>query len=196
MELTPREKFIILVDNDCIGKSDAIILLEGDGYNRYSYAAQLWKEGYADTLVFSGGAVNYEYGSYPFNDILPMLLEIGVPQNVILHEANSLNTQEQANEVFKLAVQRGWSRLILVASHFHQYRAYLTFLKCSLLMKSPIIIFNAPVRNIKWFKTNKWGNRYILLDQEFDRIIKYHEFGHLATYEEAIEYQIWKEKQV
>ena len=174
MKLTPREKFIILVDNDCISKSDAIILLEGDGYNRYPTAAQLWKEGFADTLVFSGGSVNYEYGSYPYNDILPKLIESGVAANSILCEANSLNTQEQAKEVIEIAEKRGWSKLILVASHYHQYRAYLTFLKYIIVNELQIILLNAPSRNIKWFETNKWGERYDLLDQEFDRIIKYY----------------------
>ena len=35
MHLTNREKFIALTDNDGIQNSDAIILLEGDGFNRY-----------------------------------------------------------------------------------------------------------------------------------------------------------------
>ena len=39
MSLSKREKFIALVDNDGLLKSDVIVLLEGDGYNRYQKAA-------------------------------------------------------------------------------------------------------------------------------------------------------------
>ena len=46
MKITDREKFIALVDNDSIDKSDVIVLLEGDGYNRYSKAVELFKKGY------------------------------------------------------------------------------------------------------------------------------------------------------
>ena len=45
MKITDREKFIALVDNDSIDKSDVIVLLEGDGYNRYSKAVELFKKG-------------------------------------------------------------------------------------------------------------------------------------------------------
>ena len=58
--MTSREKFIAIVDNDNIQKSDAIILLEGDGFNRYRKAVELYKEGYAEKIVFSGGiTANY-----------------------------------------------------------------------------------------------------------------------------------------
>ena len=41
MSLT-TERFIALVDNDGILESDAIVLLEGDGFNRYKKAADLY----------------------------------------------------------------------------------------------------------------------------------------------------------
>ena len=36
--MTERERFIAVVDNDILRSSDAIILLEGDGLNRYRKA--------------------------------------------------------------------------------------------------------------------------------------------------------------
>ena len=84
---------------------------------------------------------------------------------------------------------------MLVASHEHQYRAYLTFLKVILDIGNDIILYNAPVRNLGWFKDLGWGIRCERLEQEFIRIEKYSQLGHLATYKEAIEYQQWKELQ-
>ena len=39
------------------------------------------------------------------------------------------------------------------------------------------------------------GVRFERLEQEFIRIQKYSQLGHLATYGEAIDYQKWKELQ-
>lgn len=194
--LSNREKLIALVDNDIISKSDAIIMLEGDGYHRCSKAIELYKSGFADTLVFSGGIINHPYGSFPFNEVLPYLLKGGIPFESIIHEKKSQHTREQAIEVIKLAVSNKWSKLILVASHYHQYRAYLTFLKEIIDSKINIILFNAPANNLKWFKETDWGKRFDLLDNEFDRIEKYTALSHLATIDEVIEYQKWKELQL
>ena len=189
------EKIIAIVDNDCIEKSDAIILLEGDGYNRYRKAVDLYSQGFAHKIVFSGGITNYEYGSYPFSDILPQILDLGVPKSDILHEDTSQNTREQAVEVMQLALMNNWQKLILVATHEHQYRAYLTFLKEVLTLNRNIILYNAPVRNLKWFDNNPWGRRIDRLEQEMNRIEEYFKKGHIAGVDEVIKYQEWKEVQ-
>jgi len=193
--ITEREIFMTLVDNDILKSSDAIVLLEGDGLNRYQKAVELYTQGIASKIIFSGGITDYEYGSYPFSDVLPHILEAGVPQDAIIHEDKSLNTHEQAVEVVKIAIKNRWKRLALVASHEHQYRAYLTFLREVISTNSGIILYNAPVRNLGWFKPTSWGIRFECLEQEFERIEKYSQSGHLATYKEVIEYQRWKEQQ-
>ena len=192
--MTIREKFIVLVDNDRIQESDAIILLEGDGLNRYQYAVELYNMNLAGRIVFSGGITSYENGSFPFADILPHILDLGIPPDRLIHEDRSLNTREQAVEVLKLAIQNKWQRLILVGSHEHQYRAYLTFLKEILDSNSRIVLYNAPVRNLKWFDETGWGLRIERLELEFEKIGAYLSLGHLATFEQAIDYQKWKEE--
>ena len=182
-----------IVDNDCLQPSDAIILLEGDGFNRFQKAADLYHQGMGKKVVFSGNIVNKEYGSYPFEEIKPFILKAGVPDEDLIHEDKSLQTQQQAVEIVKMAIERGWKKLALVASHEHQYRAYLTFLRQVLDSKSNIVLYNAPVRNLNWFLDNGWGVRFDRLKGEFDRIEKYTALGHLANAEEVIEYQKWKE---
>jgi uncharacterized SAM-binding protein YcdF (DUF218 family) len=192
--ITERETFISLIDNDILKPSDAIVLLEGDGLNRYQKAVELFHLGISNKIVFSGGITNYEYGSYPFSDVLPHLLEAEVPQNAIIHEDKSLNTREQAVEVVKMATKNQWGRLILIASCEHQYRAYLTFLREIIDTNSGIILYNVPAQNKGWFKPTNWGICFDRLKQEFDRIEKYTLSGHLASYKEAIDYQQWKEQ--
>ena len=191
--MTDCEKFIAIVDNDILEKSDAIVLLEGDGLNRYQKAVELYNLKFAKKIIFSGGITDYEYGSYPFSDVLPHILKTGVPSCDIIHEDKSLNTREQAIEVIKISIQNGWEKLILVATHEHQYRAYLTFLKEVFLTDSKIIIYNCPARNLGWFSESGWGIRFDKLEKEFESIELYSKMNHLATYKQAIEYQKWKE---
>ena len=194
--ITDREKILAIVDNDCLSTSDAIILLEGDGFDRFRKAVSLYKQGKAPKIVFSGNITDYDYGSYPFAEVLPRMLEAGVPEEVIIHEDKSLNTREQAVEVVRMAQERGWKKLILVASHEHQYRAYLTFLREVLDSKSGITLYNAPARNLDWFVDKGWGTRFERLEAEILRIEKYTEMGHLANAQEVIDYQKWKEAQL
>jgi uncharacterized SAM-binding protein YcdF (DUF218 family) len=193
--ITERERFIAIVNNDILQPSDAIILLEGDGLNRYQKAVELYNSGIANIIVFSGNIVDYQYGSFPFSDVLPLMLQAGIPKDAIFHENKSLNTREQAIEVVRLSLIRHWKRLVLLASPEHQYRAYLTFLREILDTKSEMVLYNAPASNLPWFTLSQWDCPYNRLEQEFERIEKYTQLGHLATYQEAIEYQKWKELQ-
>lgn len=194
--MTDREKVIALIDNDGLHKSDAIVLLEGDGFNRYQKAVELYNNKLADKIIFSGGITDYEYGSFPYSDVLPHILKTGVPANAIIHEDKSKSTREQAVEVIKLSFQNKWERLILVATHEHQYRAYLTFLREIIDSNMNLVMYNAPVRNLPWFTETGWGTRFDRLEKEFKRIEMYSNLGHLATFKEAIEYQRWKEEQL
>ncbi len=193
--ITDREIIMAIVDNDCLKPSDAIILLEGDGFHRFQKAVDLYKKGMGKMIVFSGNISDKDYGSYPFEDVRPFILNAGVPEEDLIHEDKSLQTQQQAMEVVKMAIDNGWKRLALVASHEHQYRAYLTFLRQVLDTKSGIVLYNAPIRNLDWFVDSGWGTRFDRLKAEIDRIEKYSAFGHLANAQEVIEYQRWKERQ-
>ena len=78
--ITDREIIMAIVDNDCLQPSDAIILLEGDGFHRFQKAVDLYKKGLGKKIVFSGAIVQKEYGSYPFEEVKPLLLKAGVPE--------------------------------------------------------------------------------------------------------------------
>ena len=191
--ITDREKVLAIVDNDCLTQSDAAVLLEGDGFFRFQKAVDLYNKSIVSKIVFSGNIVDKDYGSFPYEEVKPFILAGGVPEKDIIHEDKSLHTRQQAVEVVKLAMAKGWKKLALVASHEHQYRAYLTFLREVLDTKSGLILYNAPVRNLNWVVDSGWGQRFSRLEAEFERIERYSAMGHLATADEVIEYQKWKE---
>lgn len=191
-KLTNREKFIAIVDSDMYKKSDAIILLEGDGYYRNEKAVELYLNKTAPVIVFTGGFDDPKSGAYIQNDIIDYMTKHSVKETDIIIDRNAMHTRQQGEETMKLVTKYGWKRIILVASHYHQYRAYLTFLKCMKDAKLLIEIINIPAR-LKWFELNDWGVRYEIMDLEFEKIEKYQ--NQLATFDEAIEYQKWKEQQ-
>lgn len=191
--ISDREKILAIVDNDCLMPSDAAILLEGDGFFRFQKAVDLYNKGIVKKIIFSGNIIDKDYGSFPFEEVKPFILEGGVPEEDLIHENVSQHTRQQAIEVVKMAMANGWKKLALVASHEHQYRAYLTFLREVLDTNSGLILYNAPVRNLNWFVDSGWGIRFERLSAEFERIERYTEMGHLASADEVIEYQKWKE---
>ena len=191
--ITDRETIMAIVDNDCLTESDVAILLEGDGFFRFEKAVDLYKKGIVHRILFSGNVIDEDYGSYPYDMIKPYIIQSGVPEKDLIHENKSRNTLEQAIEVLRLTSKYGWKKLALVASHEHQYRAYLTFLRQVLDTDSGIILYNSPARNLNWFIDSGWGTRFDRLVAEFDRIEKYSALGHLANVDEVVEYQKWKE---
>lgn len=56
-------------------------------------------------------------------------VQMGVPPQAVLAEAESLHTRENAEHTLALLKERGIQRIILVTSPFHQLRTYLTFTK-------------------------------------------------------------------
>lgn len=190
--MTLREKVLCLVSNDALKKADAIVVLEGDGLVRVQEGARLFREGWAPVVVLSGG-VQRPPVSIPAADMRPHLREAGVPEGCIILEEHSQHTRDQAVEVTKLVRSCGWSRIILIASPYHQYRAYLTFLKAMQEAGAPFCIINAPARQIPWFASDDQGRRIDLLDGEMERVDLYRASGHVATDVEALAYQEWKE---
>lgn len=191
--ITDREKIIAIVDNDCLMDSDVAVLLEGDGFFRLQKAVELYKKGQVKKIVFSGNIIDKDYGSFPYEEAKPYLIAGGVPEEDLIHEDKSQHTRQQAINVINMAIDHGWKKLALIASHEHQYRAYLTFLRVVLDTNSGIILYNTPVRNLNWFVDSGWGMRYDRLLAEFERIERYSAMGHLANAQEVIDYQKWKE---
>ncbi len=193
--LTPREKYCAIIANDTLKKSNAIVLLEGDGFSRVPETVRLFGEGWAPMVVVSGGVDKPDAGCFPAPMLARALLDAGLPRESLLEEGNSLHTQAQAEEVMKLVGKHGWKRIILVASHYHQYRAYLTFLAALKKTDLSLELINAPARNLPWGEKIYDGTRLELLEAEFDKIELYREHGHVASFEAALEYQLWKEQQ-
>ncbi len=192
--MSEKTQLIALVSNEMLKKSDAIVCLEGDNNLRTERALELFKSEMAPIIVVSGGLED-SLGSIPALEMADYLKKKDVPDDNIIIESASKNTYDQAQNVIKIVKERKWKRIILVASAFHQPRAFLTFLRAAKSYKLKIEIFNAPAKH-PWFEKKNLGlSRLKLLSREFEKIKEYQKKGHLSSIKKAIEYQKWKEKQ-
>ncbi|MBI5045424.1 MAG: YdcF family protein [Candidatus Niyogibacteria bacterium] len=197
MKLSKREQLMSFVGGDFLFPSDVIVVLEGDFYYRADRAIELFESKYADKIIISGGLEGDSIGSFHGEKLKKYILDKCSikPKNIIL-EVESLYTRAQAINVMRLIKENNWQSIILIASHFHQYRAYLTFLRAMQEAELEILIFNAPARNIPWFEIELPKIRLELLDMEFQKIKEYSNKGHIVSFDDAINYQIWKEKKI
>lgn len=97
----------------------------GEGGDRLTYAAQLYKEGRASKVLVSGGRVGSEYAEA--DTMSAFLMMLGVPENAILRETESRNTEENVMLGKELMLKEGLSTAILVTSAAHMRRASTIF---------------------------------------------------------------------
>lgn len=182
-----------IVSNDAVKKSDAVVWLEGDALARMDEVTRVCQAGLADYIVVSGGFDNGSPVAIPAPALAEELYKKGVPREKVVIEAHSQNTFEQGTEVMKLVAERGWQKIILVASHYHQPRAYLTFLQAMKNAGLQIEVYNSPVRDLPWFKKVIDRNRKELFEDEIKKIEEYSAKGHIYALKDAFKYQEWKE---
>lgn len=110
-------------------KADAIVAVSGGKTQvRAAEAIQLFKDGWADVLIFSGAAQDTS-GPSNAQVMRQQALEAGVPSSQIVTEDLSRTTHQNAAETDKLVQKYHISRLIVVTSPYHQRRAGLEFQK-------------------------------------------------------------------
>jgi len=116
-------------------KSDAIIWLQGDRYDRAGKVLNLFREGWAKRVVITGNDKLIGLSERPgeknisLGEMAAYLKKKGIKDKFILIDNKSYNTADQAENVLQLAIFNKWKKIILVASLYHQVRVYLTFLK-------------------------------------------------------------------
>lgn len=191
MTATARERFCAVLGSTPLLRGDAIVVLEGDGTTRLPAAVQLLRTGAAPFIVVSGGLDKPPH-CITAEKMAGLLMGMGVGPDRILLDSESKNTQEQARHVFRLAEQENWSRLLIVASPYHAPRAFLTFLKeLQRIDKDRAVhVVMVPASQAPWFAKPDGleVTRFDLLDDEFRKVDVYGEQGHVASWDDGIEY--------
>lgn len=120
--------------NHPVGKADAILVLCSHDERVAERGAQLFLEGCAPLLIFSGGqgAITKALWDEPEAERFARIaMSMNVPRENIVVEKNSTNTGENVQFTRKLLEEKGLDpkRFILVQKPYMERRAFATFLR-------------------------------------------------------------------
>jgi uncharacterized SAM-binding protein YcdF (DUF218 family) len=193
--MTDVEIAIMLIMSDIQKKSDIIVILEGDKYNRIETGVKLQQLGKANLIVFSGGIDDKKNGSYRYEDCKHKFASLNYNGSIHV-DFKSKHTREQAENVIQYCIENSLKKIILVASNYHQIRAFMTFLKILIekKMEKEIQIFNAPALDLKWFLDEGYGQRIDLLKSEFIKMELYRKKNDICDFYDVINYFKWREE--
>lgn len=111
---------------------------------RARYAAELYKRGYADKIIFSSGY------TYIYNDAENMKLlavSMGIPSDNIILEQKANSTYENVRFSKEILDRHGWDSILLVSSPYNMRRTYLVFNKWGGNTK----VFYLPVKESQFY---------------------------------------------
>lgn len=140
-----------LSPQDALEKSDAIVVVSGgDNDSRIQKGVDLYKEGWAPYLVFSGAAAEGPISNA--KAMKSIAVAKGVPASKVLIEEKSKTTEENANFSAVVVASQSFKSLILVTSPYHQRRTYQLFKKAMPEVK----ILNQSALDENWRKKGWW----------------------------------------
>jgi uncharacterized SAM-binding protein YcdF (DUF218 family) len=117
----PQQADAIVVFGGGVGESGQA---GGSYQERVKQAVDLYRAGFAPSVVFSSGFV------YAFREaevMRALAVAQGVPASAIVLETQASSTRENVMFSRDIADRRGWRRVLLVSSPYHMRRALLTW---------------------------------------------------------------------
>ena len=147
--LSPQEQAV---------KSDVIVVISGgQTTSRAKKGIELYKQGYAPKIIFSGAALDDgPSNAYTMRD---QALAAGIPAGDISIDEKSQNTFENAENSKRIIDELGAKKIILVTSPYHQRRANQTF-EAVFGRKYEIIGISA--YDDRWSKSSWWHQGFPL----------------------------------
>src|SRR6188768_1568566 len=137
--------------NNKMAKSDCILALGSHDTRVADRAAELYLEGWAPILIFSGGLGNVTRDIWTESEadkFAAIAIRMGVPENAILIENKSTNTGENILFTQKILQEKNLDpqNFIVVQKPYMERRSYATFKKHwpqkNILVTSPQISFD------------------------------------------------------
>lgn len=124
---------------DTYQEADVVVLLGGlawtapapgnpidftDAVDRALFAADIYQAGVAPVILISGGNLPWADAALSEAELIAdLLIDLGVPEEGIVLESESLNTRENAVNSAAILKARGWETALLVTSAWHMPRA-------------------------------------------------------------------------
>lgn len=188
--LSDSARFIAVIDNLPLLRADAAVVLCGqDAEPRVRVGVEIMAQDGAATLVLSGG-VHRPPEMLSASEMIGDVYGGGISPSRVVLETESTSTRDQAVAITDMAAEREWKRILIIASPYHVYRAFLTFLQrlIELGLEDEIQVVPVAAGQVSWFKPPDGSEvtRLELLDVEFDKIAQYE--AHVAGMGAALNY--------
>jgi uncharacterized SAM-binding protein YcdF (DUF218 family) len=168
-----------LIYEDSLKHVDAIFVLSGQGFERGNEAAKVYKEGYADKIVCTGGNKSSEFLAmnldlYESAITQTDLRRCGVDSAAIDTLNRGKSTDDESNVILNYCKQHNIHSCIIVSSRFHTRRVEYTFKKNFESNGITILIHGAPAA--AFHESTWWENEYgaIAVDNEYIKLMYYH----------------------
>jgi len=129
------------VNSACQTVGAIVAISGGDTMARASEAINLYKSGWANTLIFSGAALDKTGPSNAY-EMEKLAIQAGVPAESIIIDEKAESTKENAINTQPIFSKLGIKKIILVTSGYHQRRAGLEFKEYT----NGITILNHPAK--------------------------------------------------
>lgn len=195
LEITIRT----LCDVKAANTADAVFLYGQTQDNQCSVlsaAHELFTERRVRKILMADSGPKSGYPGYPVWE--KELCNMGVPEGSIrgfdLGETDSINTLIEANAMIRHAKQHQYTDIYVVASPFHQLRAFMTSITAAQKHYPQINIYSYSGHPLPWpehvahSQGETSGPRRELIGGELDRIVKYQQKGDLATDSDVLHY--------
>jgi uncharacterized SAM-binding protein YcdF (DUF218 family) len=183
--------------NDKIVRSDAILVLGSHDTRVAERAAQLFLEGYSDTLIISGGVgqVTKSGFSEPEAEVFKTItIRAGVPEDKIIIEDRSTNTGEDILFTYKMLQKLGkhFKSLIVVQKPYMERRTYATFKKQWPDKEAIIILASPELTYGEYFAMSPipMSNAISIMVGDLQRIREYPKLG--FQIEQDIPKEVWE----
>jgi len=156
-------------------KADLIVSLGGGSSNRVHKASELYAQGLAPNVLLIG-AGGYDAKTNPHSSDwhIRFLIEHGVPDNMLVFDAISRNSWEEAVNTLRLMRERNWRRVLVVSDPPHLRRLAWTWGKVFEDSGKEYRLIAAPLEGWdpgRWWQ-NDYSARYVVM--EINKLAYYH----------------------
>ena len=139
-------------------KADAIVVVSGgQTTSRAAKGIELFKEGYAPNIIFSGAAI--DDGPSNAYAMRQQALDAGISKDNIFIDEISQNTYENAVNSKKILDSQKAKKIILVTSPYHQRRANQTFRS---VLGPDYEVIGVSAFDDRWSKSQWWRRGFPL----------------------------------
>ncbi len=102
-------------------------VLNESALRRTQKAAELYAEGFAPTVLFTGGNEDRPEGRHTADHMARFAEQLGIPRDAIVVETESRNTHENAQRSMEICERQGCNSILLISDMAHLYRAKACF---------------------------------------------------------------------